>query len=136
MHRPKIAKVLNLRKCRGLRRGLWSFLMPDHHIGVLHGGDRTIFCIFLWTSKFNLKKSRQKVTYLQKFLSDAGESMKMNRLKLRDLIFVKRSSIEAFEHMNAQKHHLIEGAKVFSASFSGYGVAFGVWECLWANFAT
>ena len=52
--------------------------------------------------------------------------MKINRLKLRDLTFVKRSSIEAFEHVNASKHHHDGGTTVFSIWFAGCSVTFGV----------
>jgi hypothetical protein len=40
--------------------------------------------------------------------------MKTNGVKLHGLTFVQHSSTEAFEKLNASKHHLGEGAKVFS----------------------
>jgi hypothetical protein len=96
-----------------------AFLMPDHHIRSLFGRNPTIFCIFLWNSKFNLKKSSQQVTYLHKFRSDAVKSMKINRVQLHDLTFVQPSSTEAFEHVYASKHHLDGGTSVFSTEFAG-----------------
>ena len=36
----------------------------------------------------------------------------------------------------ASEYHLDGGIRVFSTSFAGCGVEFGVWECLWANIAT
>ena len=62
--------------------------------------------------------------------------MKLNRVKLHDLSFAQRSPTEAFESLIASEHHLDGGAKVFFASFSDCGVAFGVWECLWTDIAT
>ena len=61
--------------------------------------------------------------------------MKINR-KLHDLIFAQCSSTEAFEHVNASKHHPDGGTTVFSTSFAGCGEAFGVGECLWTNITT
>jgi hypothetical protein len=40
--------------------------------------------------------------------------MKINRVKLHDLIFTECPSTEAFEHVNASKHHTDGGTTVFS----------------------
>jgi hypothetical protein len=91
--------------------------MPGYHIGSLFGRDSTISCIFSWISKFNLNKSRQQVSYLQKFQSEAAASMKINRVKLHDLSFAQRSTTEAFQSLIASEHHLDGGAKVFLPRF-------------------
>ena len=64
-----------------------------------------------------MNKSRQQISYLQKFRSDAATSMKLNRVKLHDLSFVQRSQTEAFESLIASEHHLDGGAKVFCLVF-------------------
>jgi hypothetical protein len=42
--------------------------------------------------------------------------MKINRVKLHDLIFAQCSSTEAFEHVNASKHHPDEEQRFFLPS--------------------